>query len=170
MGLRIWPAGPGAVQTAPAFHGLPLRQVAFFPITPIARTPDGRIMALLRGPSVYLWRSEAPDRLVPVVPPPEAPDAGDVPGLPPGAVGLPRQPAAARPTRFRAIQIAPGGDRLYLIDSPDRLHTWDIAGIAGRCRAPRQRGRPGLPPSRASPASPCGPTARSWPSATAPGP
>ncbi len=117
QGLSIWPAGPDAVRAKPDFHELAVPR-AMFPITPIARTPDGRIMALLRSASVYLWRSEAPDRLVPVVPPPDSSAAA---GTAPAVGNRP-------PVPFRAIQIAPHGDRIYLIDLAHQLHIWDIAG------------------------------------------
>jgi WD40 repeat protein len=140
LGLRVWPAGPGAVHAVPASHGLPTPPPMFNSM-PIARTPDGRTMALLRGSSVYLWRREAPDRLVPVVPPPRpegpaaaAPARPTMPGTDGGAI------------RFRAIQIAPGGDRLYLIEFRGRLHIWDLAGARGEAEVRASEADRGLPP------------------------
>jgi WD40 repeat protein len=115
-GLRVWPAGPQAMRVVPDSRSLPPAQSMFnwAPIA-IARTPDGRTAALLRVNSVYLWRSEAPDRLVPVV----APRPADIPEN------------EGVPTLFRAVQIAPFGDRLYLLDWSGRLKIWDLHPVAG---------------------------------------
>lgn len=121
--LRIRPAG-----TSPAQDELRVK----FPRTPpqrggfsITRTSDGQTMALLHSSTASLWRSEEPDRLVRVIPP-EQPTATPPPGEPPRA-GPPGPDR--RPTRFRAVQIAPRADRLYLVDvMPGRLHAWDIDG------------------------------------------
>jgi WD40 repeat protein len=83
-------------------------------------------MALLRGAAAYFWRSDAPDRLIPVVPPSDALAAATAP--PAGTAA--RAPAAgiAGGRYFRSIQMAPRGDRIYLIDHLNRLQAWDIAG------------------------------------------
>ena len=132
-GLRVWPAGPRAVQGAPTSHGLPPSP----PPMSLSRTADGRITALLRASSVYLWRGEAPDRLIPVIPPPR-PEGTANPSPTPSAPATARGPARpAMPgadgaaTFFRAIQIAPRGDRLYLVNLLGRLHIWDLNATPG---------------------------------------
>jgi WD40 repeat protein len=126
QGLHIWPAGPDGVRAEPASQPLPLPR-GIFPILPIARTADGRTMALLRGPSIYLWRHDATDRLIPVIPPPEAPST-PAPSTSESAARAPA-PGGIPPSRlFRAIQIAPRGDRLYLVDYSYELHAWSLAG------------------------------------------
>jgi WD40 repeat protein len=119
--MRMWPAGPSIGQTAPTFHKLPPAGPTWWNRMPISATSDGRIMALLRSSSVYLWRSGTPDRLISVVPPR------------PEAAAVAARGTTAPPAGYRAIQIAPRGDRIYLIDlaSPSRLHTWDITGSPG---------------------------------------
>ncbi len=150
-GVRIWPAGPIADQPAPSLHRLPDMKGSLFNMPRIARTPDGRIMALLRSQSVYLWRSDAPDRLIPVIPPPRPAGAPSTAlATPPRAAGAPARTDAAAgdaaPLRFRAIQIAPGGSRLYLIDMPGRLHIWDISGSADDAEFRASEPSPGLRP------------------------
>ncbi len=147
--LRIWPAGPLTVQTPPEFRRSfprPSRP------SPLARTPDGRIMAVLRTSSVYLWYSETPGRLVPVIAPRRdgAPPAASA-TPPPTSGGRARSEATGgnpSDTRFRAIQIAPDGRRIYLIDAgpPGHLHVWDIAGSPGDAELHASESIQKLPP------------------------
>jgi serine/threonine protein kinase/WD40 repeat protein len=145
LALRIWPAGPGIVRTPPALHALPPAGPSWFNRMPISAAPDGRIMALLRSSSVYLWRSAAPDRLVPVVRPrPEAATTAAGASAAP-SVGVAIPGTAGPSIAFRSIQIAPRGDRIYLIDLAGHLHTWDIAG------SPADAGSRASEPSRRLP-------------------
>ena len=149
-GVRVWPAGPPSAPSAPVFHHeLPLMSRALFHLPRIARTPDGRIMAMLRSSSVYLWRSHEPDRLIPVVPPGrDDADAGTQPRPATGGSGR----AGAADTalvHYRAIEIAPAGDRIYLVDRPGRLHIWDIGGSPGNAGLRAREVNPGLLPDEA---------------------
>jgi WD40 repeat protein len=82
-------------------------------------------MVLLRSSTITLWRPDQPDRFVTVVPPKRSETeaaAGANPGIarnggPGGEPGT---------TSYRAIQISPGGDRLFLIDLTGRLRVWRI--------------------------------------------
>jgi eukaryotic-like serine/threonine-protein kinase len=84
-------------------------------------------MALLRSSGIFLWHAEAPEKIVPVVPPPGS-------GTEPAPASNNRAHRAttnnadnAAPL-FRAIQIAPLGDRLYLLDQNGLLHVWALDG------------------------------------------
>jgi eukaryotic-like serine/threonine-protein kinase len=132
LGLRIWSASTTSNQIPPAI------QVPY-PIAPrgqgpgrfgmlmsaVAKTPDGRIFAVARSSAVFLWRSETPELLVRVVAPgqPAAQVAASVPSGPRRtAAGGPDNPSP----RFRSIQIAPDGQRLYLIDQNGQPHVWEL--------------------------------------------
>ncbi len=108
--IRIWPSDAVPARTPPILR-IPQNQAQPAWFTPIARSADGRTMALLRSSSVSIWRSDHPDRLIPVKPP--APEGSTERG----------------PSLFHAIQVAPRGDRLYLVDFAGRsLHIWDLEG------------------------------------------
>jgi len=136
-GLRIWSPSTTSNRVPPAIE-LP------FPIAPrgpglgwfgmrmplVARTPDGKTMAVARPPALFLWRAETPQRLTPVVVPgqPVAQPAASTPG------GT-RRPAAgvpeSAPLRYRTIQIAPDRQKLYLIDQNGHPHIWELETKAG---------------------------------------
>ncbi len=125
-GVRVWPAESVAHPPAPPPQSLPEIQTGFRMLQ-MARASDGRTMALLRVSAVYLWRAEAPDPAVRVIPPTRPPAA--VATLSIGTnPGRSRGPGGDRSVSFRNLQIAPGGRRLYLIDQMSRLHVWDVAG------------------------------------------
>jgi WD40 repeat protein len=92
----------------------------------MAKTPDGTVMVLVRSSAVFLWHAEKPDQLISVVPPPHS-----VAELAPGAPSTSRRSATAGADalsrRFRAVQLAPGGDRIYLIDQSGLLHAWAVS-------------------------------------------
>ena len=68
QGLRVWPAGPISAQ-APPIMQLPLPPAAgTFNLTPIARTPDGKTMVLVRSSAIFLWHAEKPQELISVIP------------------------------------------------------------------------------------------------------
>jgi len=124
-GMRIWSPGSIPGQAPPLKHNLLQRRTT----TPLmSKTPDGRIMALVRSSAVVLWRAEAPGEIIPVSPPHSearpAPVAsvGSRRGSPPG-VDAPFPP-------FRAVAIAPRGDRIYLIEQslrqPSLLRAWSL--------------------------------------------
>ena len=149
-GVRVWPAGTPSAPSPPVFHELPLMARASFHPPRIARTPDGRIMAMLRGSSsVYLLaqpRARSPD-----------------PGRASGARRRRcRHAAPAANRRARA-----GGRRRHrtgpLPHHPDRSgRRPHLPGrltrpaphlghrrLAGQCRSPRRKVAPGLLPDEA---------------------
>jgi WD40 repeat protein len=77
-------------------------------------------MALIRSSEVFLWHAGAPDKIITVVPP-----SRSLTEPAPPAINGPN-----RATTFRAVQIAPRGDRLFLIDQTGLLHVWAIDGPA----------------------------------------
>jgi len=130
QGLRVWPATSISAQTPP-IHQVPMPFAAgtWFNLTPTAKTPDGRTMALVRSSAVFLWHAGTPDRLISVIPPPHT---GAEPAL--GVTNGPRRALTAGaeipPLRFRAVQLGPHGDRIYLIDQSGLLHAWEIESTA----------------------------------------
>jgi WD40 repeat protein len=117
--LRIWSPGALSAQTPPNLQ-VPLPLVkALFNMTPLSRTSDGRTMVLLRSSGVFLWHAASPEKIVTVVPPP---------GSDSDPAAVPSINGTNRVTTFRAIQIAPRGDRLYLIDQTGQLHVWALDG------------------------------------------
>ncbi|HKI17349.1 MAG TPA: WD40 repeat domain-containing protein, partial [Isosphaeraceae bacterium] len=128
-GLRIWPAGSVSAQTPPTLQYLlpsPTRK-GWINLMPMAKTADGRIMVFVRSSSVFLWHADAPDKVVKVIPPPRS-------GVEPAhsVINSPQRvttiSADTPPLTFRAVQISPRGDRIYLIDQTGRLHVWALDG------------------------------------------
>ena len=122
--MRIWAKQPISVRTQPIYeHPLTAFTARPFFMSPVAATPDGRLMLLVRSSNVFLWRAEAYKSLIPVFPPPPRVM------LEPGAGSGTRRAGASADgssPRFRAAQIAPGGDRLYLIDQEGKLRVWSL--------------------------------------------
>jgi len=132
LGLRIWPASTTWNQIPPAIEvpypivppGQGPRWFGMW-MSPPTRTPDGRIMAVARSSAVYLWHSETPERLIPIVAPgqPAAQAAASAPG------GTRRTNPGGPDNstlRFRTMQIAADGRRLYLIDQIGQPHVWEL--------------------------------------------
>ncbi len=135
LGLRIWPESitshrsPLAIEVpypiarlgqGPIWFGMPMSAA-------VARTPDGRIMAvaMARPSAVLLWQSDKPERLIPVA----APGEPLTQSLAPPASVTRRFAAGAADSstlRFRAIQISPDGKKLYLLDLGGQPHVWTI--------------------------------------------
>ncbi len=134
QGLRVWPAGPISAQSTPIVE-LPLPGVGgALNLTPIARTPDGQTMVLVRSSAVLLWHAEKPEELIAVTPPQHSgPDPA------PGTTNAARRTASASAEtpalRIRTAQLAPQGDRIYLIDQPGLLHAWAIDSIVDGAQA-----------------------------------
>jgi eukaryotic-like serine/threonine-protein kinase len=146
-GVRIWPAGSILEQPASAFHRLPDMPQTGFRMPRISRTDDGRIMALLRQTSVYLWRAEAPDRLVPVIPPPRSRTTAPTTATSPAGSSARTKASGGDPSQpFRTVQLAPGGHRIYLIDLTGHLHVWDIDGSPGDAELHAAERIPAFPP------------------------
>jgi eukaryotic-like serine/threonine-protein kinase len=127
QGLRIWQVGPSSAQVSPIFNP-PLDPAAGpFNMTPLAKTPDGTVMVLVRSSAIFLWHAEKPDRLISVVPPPHS-GVETATGAPSGSRRSVTTGTDAPARRFRAVQLGPGGDRIYLIDQSGMLHAWAIDG------------------------------------------
>jgi WD40 repeat protein len=87
-------------------------------------------MALVRSSAVYLWNADIPERVTQVIRPPGSgvvAPAVSTKSFRPGGIAGP-EPAAPS---FRAVQIAPHGDRIYLLEQSqgqaNPLHVWDLA-------------------------------------------
>ena len=130
LGLRVWSPGLTGGPTPPIIR-LPMRPVPVNWLNPtlLSRTTDGRVMALVRSSAIFLWHSEAPAPIQPVIPPPRP---GGEPALasksdPRGNVAT---GAEAAGLRCHAVQIAPGGDRLFLLAEDgtrsNALHVWAL--------------------------------------------
>jgi serine/threonine protein kinase/WD40 repeat protein len=127
-GLRVWPTGPGSM-AAGTFVPYPQRERGggFFSL--ITKTPDGRSMAVVRNSSVFLWRADAPNRLISVVPParPRAEAEQTLVGPPRRGMG---GNLAGSANRFRAVAIAPRADQIYLVDQSQNpygaLRVWAL--------------------------------------------
>jgi len=135
-GLRIWPAGSSSAQPPPILQ-LPLPPALGTWFTPMAKTPDGQTMVLVRSSAVFLWRSQAPDRLIPVIPLGHS-AAEPAPAALSGSRRGTTTSADAPALRFHAVQIAPLGDRVYLIDQKGLLHAWAIESTS---EAPQAQAR-----------------------------
>ncbi|APW62152.1 WD40 repeat domain-containing serine/threonine protein kinase [Paludisphaera borealis] len=155
-GLKIWPARPKAACEPSRLDLSRLQGENRFWPPPLARSGDGRALALAHGRSVFVWDSEHPGRVVPVVrtdepavepanpwdfPPssfprgrgarsssgPGAPRAlTTIPGGGPPSPGAGSGPGGPHSPRFQALQIASAGDRLYLIDETRRVQAWKL--------------------------------------------
>ena len=137
QGLRIWPAGSIAGQTPPSIKvALPrLGGNGPWRMTATAKTADGRDMVFLRSSSLFLWNAETPDKVVPLMPPTGW--GSDSVSIGTKAV---RSTAGGSPEAIlpliRAVQIAPGGDRLYFLEQQvqgtgNSLHAWAIERPSG---------------------------------------
>jgi WD40 repeat protein len=131
QGLRVWPAGATSAQRAPLFKpALPRITATGWPMILISGTSDGRKLALVRASDVFLWNADSPDQVSPVIPPPGWRTVSSPPATkaarPGGVAGA---EAMARP--FRGVQIAPDGDRIYLLEQGqgqgNALHVWSLA-------------------------------------------
>ena len=116
--------------------------------TLLARTTDGQPMVLVRSSEISLWQATHPDRVRPVVAPPQAPgeELPPFPGPPPpppphaGATATiapgSRFEGRGRPGNLKpnvafrgdpiAVQLAPRGDRIYMLGGFNRLIIWAL--------------------------------------------
>ncbi len=132
QGVRIWSAGTMFTQTPPAYEIPPPRTPGAGPLrsTSLAKTPDGRTMVMIRSSSLFLWHDENPEKLIPINPPPRrakpATSTGNGPARGSGSG------AENFLSQLRAVQIAPRGDRIYMIEQSQRspgagtLRAWSI--------------------------------------------
>ena len=108
---------------------------------------DGRRIALLRGGGVYLWRAETAGQVEPLASPagesrpadkrePRPQNSSTRGGPPPGGPPPSRRGGPPEPpgSRFQAIQLAPRGDRIYLIDDRGALRVWELEEDSAKTR------------------------------------
>jgi len=117
--LRVWPDPPRGPAAAVRIR-LPAPTGRWGGA--VARTHDGRTLALARGGSVFLRRSADPGTLVPVKLPPELSPRGRDHDHDPSRAGRGRGPdpnlgRPGPPLSWRALAVSPGGDRLYLLEN-----------------------------------------------------
>ena len=132
--LRVWPADLTSPQTPPFFKQTwpDMPGAGPWRITPMAKTADGRHMVFVRSPAFFLWDSERPEKVIPVTPPPgwATTDPGSVAHNSARSVSAPNVDATV--PQFRAVQIAPTGDRIYLLEQlrgqGNAVHAWTIDG------------------------------------------
>jgi WD40 repeat protein len=152
-GLNVWPARPKAPCEPTRLELPPSQGGGRFGLLapPLARSGDGRALALTRGRSVFVWRSEAPGGLVPGVRTDESADdhanPWDVPrpGAPTGDAPR-RGPGGPWAPRFQAVQLASTGDRLYLLDDAGTVQALKLQPEAdGSIKADPLRWKHALP-------------------------
>ena len=166
-GLRIWQDG-SALSQSPSLVPIPINahgpggsQIR------LARSADGQTMVLVRSSEISLWQATHPDRVRPVVAPPQAPgeELPPFPGPPPppptgatatiapgsrfegrGRPGNPNRNGAFRGDPI-AVQLAPRGDRIYMLGDFNRLIIWalDPGDASGPIKAHRLESAEGLP-------------------------
>ena len=94
-------------------------------------------MVVVRSSEVSLWRADQPERMRPIIAPP-VPLSDSPSAMPPSPrlnsrsaqPELPGRQNAPRGDIF-AAQIAPAGDRLYLLGDLGRLKIWTLASNDG---------------------------------------
>ncbi len=132
QGMRVYPGGATALESPPPVYIVtpPMRGGGPGRVTAMAKTADGRTIALARSPGIYLWHAENPEELIPVEMParyaPEQgpPSAGGGRRPPPGGNEMPGRSSARsrfhrKPTGFsrsnrgwvRAMSCACGRSR-----------------------------------------------------------
>ncbi|MGZ3383264.1 MAG: WD40 repeat domain-containing protein, partial [Isosphaeraceae bacterium] len=168
-GLRIWQYG-SALSQSPSL--VPILINAHGPGGPqilLARSTDGQTMVLVRSSEISLWQATHPDTVRPVVAPPQAPgeELPPFPGPPPPPISPTGATATIAPgSRFEgrgrrgnpnrngafrgdpmAVQLAPRGDRIYMLGGFNRLTIWalDPGDASGPIKAHRLESAEGLP-------------------------
>lgn len=141
-GLRVWTTQPNG-RCEPSQMDLPPLMGSSGRSLALAPTADGQILAMGRGRSIALWDAERPDQVVPVV-------RVDLPAIDPTnpwSFAAPRSPVPTEGAdrrrggfgdRFQALQIAPGGDRLYLLEDFGAVQIWDLDRKDDRFEAVRK--------------------------------
>ena len=137
-GLRVWSPDGIAGPTPSIALPMPPVPVPFRSPPPLSRMPDGRMMALVRTPDsrrpsvVLLWRSGTPGQVQTVTPPP------NTSGEPTASKKDPRSTPSGPDSdglRFRQLQLAPRGDRLYLLAENYTLRLWALDASPAGCQA-----------------------------------
>jgi WD40 repeat protein len=131
FGVRVWSFHGTAGPTPSTSLPLPPVSIPLRGAPPLARTPDGRMMVLVRSPdsrrpsAVLLWHSQTPALVQPVTPPPSS--LGESASTAQTDLrGNATNGTDAEGLRFRSVQIAPHGQRLYLLDEKFALHLWNL--------------------------------------------
>jgi WD40 repeat protein len=159
-GLRLWPEGSALSQPPEVVCSQsPSRGRRDFPhLQVLARSADGQRMVVVRSSAVSLWRADQPERMRPISAPPMcSEDQGSTSAsavhpssaaarhlLPEGegvcspspsrekaAEGRMRGAPSAPHRDIFAVQIAPAGDRLYLLGDSGRLKIWTLPSDGG---------------------------------------
>ncbi len=117
QGLRVYPGGPTPLESPPPTRIAtpPMREFGPGRVTAMAKTPDGRTIVLVRTPGIYLWHADAPGELVPVELREHAPEPAP-PRSQPGGRRPPQVGNEVPGPQFRSIQIAPRGDRIFMVE------------------------------------------------------
>ncbi|OJW26994.1 MAG: hypothetical protein BGO49_21890 [Planctomycetales bacterium 71-10] len=142
-GLEVHPASLAADAKATRVQLPSLPPWLQSPAWPVlARSADGRTMALGRGRSVYLWDVEGPGGPKLVASPVDHRGPAWRDGQGPGEGRRRRRggPDGGLPPDFaqrvKALQVAPDADRLYLLMiDPPSIQSWKLAGTAEGARA-----------------------------------
>jgi WD40 repeat protein len=128
--LRIWPAGSTSAQAQPVLkQPLPRISAGPWPMILLARSSDARKIVLVRASDVFLWNADSSDRVTQVTPPRQwesvGPPIATRGSRPVGGAG-----SESSPPLFRAVQLAPGGNLVYLLEQSqgqgNPLHIWDL--------------------------------------------
>ena len=139
LGLRVWSPGSITGSTPPILrHPMSAVPVGWRNPTLLARTTDGRVMALVRPSAILLWHSDAPVPVQPVTPPPR-PGGEPVPSSKTDLRGNGTAGPEAVGWRCYAVQVAPAGDQLYVLAENstrnNTLHVWALDATTGGYQA-----------------------------------
>jgi serine/threonine protein kinase/WD40 repeat protein len=144
-GVRIWSRGSIAGPTPPYIRQvMPGAPVRWWNPTLLARTPDGRMMVLLRPSAAFVWRSATPDQLLPIATPSGA-TAEPVPAPTANAQTGKAGGADTPGLRYFAAAVAPRGERVYLLAANNALHIWALEPTAAGYQARELPAPFGLP-------------------------
>ena len=159
--LRIWQDGSSLAQP-PLVVPVPIIEPGMWGPQPLARAADGQTMVLARSSEILIWQAAHPDRIRRVIgparapgeelPPPLSPPtqarsiAGRGPGSRTEGRGRPGNPNRNGPFGY-AVQLAPKGNRVYMLGGFGRLIIWslDRADGSGPIHAQRIEPPAGLP-------------------------
>lgn len=164
--LRIWQDGSSLSQP-PSVVPVPLAEPRMWGPQPLARSADGQTMVLARSSEILLWQAVHPDKIRRIVAPPKSPGEDQTPfpappppaparspagrgmGARPEGRGRPGNPSRGGPFGREpfAVQLAPKGDRLYMLVDFNRLIIWDLdlGDSSGPIKAHRLESPVGLP-------------------------
>jgi eukaryotic-like serine/threonine-protein kinase len=146
--LRVWANPPhcseGATRVALPDAPGPGKMVRLS----LSPSRDGKVMAIVRDGQLFLWRSNAPAALTPILTPgglSGGPGPGSGPGPGPNRGPGPGGPGRGRPMSWQAVAVTPTGDRVFLADVTGRFYVWSLANGGDPIR-PRPLYWTGMPP------------------------